>query len=100
MIHMRTVHLSPDSLLVAAKVAVRADDSADDRGARHRRGRERRVRAALPMADVIYLEPDIYQESKADQTDPAIRIVQRAWGDTGEPASGPSRQARPRPAAR
>jgi len=27
-IHMRTVHLSPDSLLVAAKVAVRAGDSA------------------------------------------------------------------------
>ena len=39
---------------------------------------ERRVRAALPMAEVIYLEPDIYQESKADQTDPAMRTVSRA----------------------
>ena len=79
-IHMRTVHLSPDSLLVAAKVAVRAKDSAETivRGID---AAERRVRTALPIAEVIYLEPDIYQESKADQTDPAIRTVHRAWGE-------------------
>jgi len=87
-IHLRTVHLSPDSLLVAAKVAVRADDSA----AAVVRGidaAESRVRAALPIAHVIYLEPDIYQESRADQTDPAIRVVQRAWDDSG--GTGPRR---------
>jgi cation diffusion facilitator family transporter len=105
-IHMRTVHLSPESLLVAAKVAVRAEDSA----AAIVRGidaAERRVRAALPMAEVIYLEPDIYQESKADHTDPAIRTVHRAWGDytgpdgprgTGpQPAAGPGDQHEPSP---
>ena len=79
-IHMRTVHLSPDSLLVAAKVAVRADDSAET-VVRGIDAAERRVRAALPIARVIYLEPDIYQESRADQTDPAIRTVHRAWDD-------------------
>jgi cation diffusion facilitator family transporter len=87
-IHLRTVHLSPDSLLVAAKVAVRADDSAAT-VVRGIDAAESRVRAALPIAHVIYLEPDIYQESRADQTDPAIRVVQRAWDDSG--GTGPQR---------
>jgi cation diffusion facilitator family transporter len=79
-IHMRTVHLSPDSLLVAAKVAVRARDTAET-VVRGIDAAESRVRQALPIAHVIYLEPDIYQESRADDTDPAIRTVQRALGD-------------------
>ena len=87
-IHLRTVHLSPDSLLVAAKVAVRTDDSAAT-VVRGIDAAESRVRAALPIARVIYLEPDIYQESRADQTDPAIRVVQRAWDDSG--GTGPQR---------
>jgi cation diffusion facilitator family transporter len=79
-IHLRTVHLGPDSLLVAAKIAVRADDTAETivRGIDAAEGR---VRQALPIAQVIYLEPDVYRESKADETDPAIRTVHRAWGD-------------------
>ena len=83
-IHLRTVHLGPDSLLVAAKVAVRRDDTAETivRGID---AAESRVRQALPIADVIYLEPDIYQESRADGTDPAIRTVQRASGDYDGP---------------
>ena len=39
-IHMRTIHMSPDSLLVAAKIAIRASDSGRGHRARHRRGRE------------------------------------------------------------
>jgi divalent metal cation (Fe/Co/Zn/Cd) transporter len=76
-IHMRTVHLAPDSLLVAAKVAVRGDEPAAEvvRGIDIAEGR---VRAALPIAHVIYLEPDIYREEKVDQADPAVRSVQRA----------------------
>jgi len=59
-IHLRTVHLGPDELLVAAKIAVsgRADGediatTIDDA--------EARVRDALPIARIIYLEPDIYR---------------------------------------
>jgi len=76
-IHMRTVHLAPESLLVAAKVAVRAGERAVDvvRGIDIA---ERRVREAVPIAHVIYLEPDIYREERVDQTDPAIRAVQRS----------------------
>jgi cation diffusion facilitator family transporter len=58
LIHMRTLHLGPEELLVAAKIAVEHDDTAaaiaqaiDDA--------ERRVRAEVPIARVIYLEPDL-----------------------------------------
>lgn len=57
-IHLKTMHLGPDELLVAAKVAMpkaldlpsiaRAIDDA-----------EARVRAAEPQARVMYLEPDL-----------------------------------------
>jgi cation diffusion facilitator family transporter len=57
-IHMRTLHLGPDELLVAAKIAVHYDDSAQD-VARAINAAERRIREAVPIAQVIYLEPDI-----------------------------------------
>jgi cation diffusion facilitator family transporter len=65
-IHMRTVHLGPEELLVAAKIAVRHDESAED-VARGIDAAEARVRAAVPIAKVIYLEPDIYQANKAEE---------------------------------
>lgn len=57
-IHMRTLHLGPEEILVAAKIAVDHDDTA----AQVAKGideAERRVRAAVPAARVIYLEPDL-----------------------------------------
>ncbi|GAC66202.1 cation diffusion facilitator family transporter [Gordonia soli] len=61
-IHLRTQYLGPEELLVAAKIAIppktdvaavaAAIDSA-----------EARVRAALPQARVIYLEPDLDRSS-------------------------------------
>lgn len=76
-IHMRTMHLGPESLLVAAKIAVPHDETA----AQISRGidaAEARVRRAVPIADIIYLEPDLYVAAKADATDPAMRIARRA----------------------
>ena len=81
-IHMRTVHISPDSILVAAKIGVRATDSAAQIAAGIDAA-ERRVRAAVPIAETIYLEPDIYRPGQADQTDPSIRSAQR--GRTSRP---------------
>ena len=66
-IHMRTLHLGPDELLVAAKIDVAHDDTAADI-ARTINGAEARVRAAVPIARVIYLEPDLYAPA---QTAPA-----------------------------
>jgi cation diffusion facilitator family transporter len=58
-IHMKTLHLGPEELLVAAKIAVRATDSAAE-VAKGIDAAEARIRAAVPIARVIYLEPDIY----------------------------------------
>ena len=57
-IHLRTLHLGPEELLVAAKIEVTADDSAADIAAAIDSA-EARVRAAVPIARVIYLEPDL-----------------------------------------
>ncbi|MFZ0161791.1 MAG: cation diffusion facilitator family transporter [Kineosporiaceae bacterium] len=57
-IHMKTLHLGPDELLVAAKIAVGALRMACD-VAQIIDDAEVRVRSAVPIARVIYLEPDI-----------------------------------------
>ncbi|MBN9374845.1 MAG: cation diffusion facilitator family transporter [Cellulomonas sp.] len=57
-IHLRTVHLGPDELLVAAKVEVTARETAEEI-ATAIDAAEARVRAAVPLARVIYLEPDL-----------------------------------------
>jgi cation diffusion facilitator family transporter len=59
-IHMRTQHLGPEELLVAAKIAVRHDETAASI-ARAIDEAEARVRAAEPSARVIYLEPDLHR---------------------------------------
>ncbi|MEU5280822.1 cation diffusion facilitator family transporter [Streptomyces asoensis] len=63
-IHMRTLHLGPEELLVAAKIAVRHDDTAGQVAAAINAA-ESRIRTAVPIARVIYLEPDIYSETEA-----------------------------------
>jgi divalent metal cation (Fe/Co/Zn/Cd) transporter len=57
-IHMKTQHLGPEELLVGAKIAVEHDDTAAA-VARAIDEAEARIRAAVPIARVIYLEPDI-----------------------------------------
>jgi len=57
-IHLRTLHLGPEELLVAAKIEVSAAESAADVAAAIDAA-EVRVRAAVPIATVIYLEPDL-----------------------------------------
>jgi cation diffusion facilitator family transporter len=63
-IHMRTLHLGPDEVLVAAKVAVRPDQTAQDI-ARGIDATEERIRAAVPSARVIYLEPDLRRPAES-----------------------------------
>ncbi|WP_239405675.1 cation diffusion facilitator family transporter [Frankia sp. Cj3] len=69
-IHLRTLHLGPDELLVAAKIGMDvtltlpavayAIDSA-----------EARLRAAVPIARRVYLEPDIARETD----EPPVRAM-------------------------
>ncbi|SDY71338.1 cation diffusion facilitator family transporter [Micromonospora pattaloongensis] len=63
-IHMRTLHLGPEELLVAAKIAVRRCDTGEEI-ARNINETEARIRSAVPIARVIYLEPDIYSARSA-----------------------------------
>jgi len=63
-IHLRTVHLGPEELLVAAKVEVVSGDSAEHVAAAIDQAEER-VRAAVPIATVIYVEPDVRRVTPA-----------------------------------
>ncbi|MGX1093207.1 hypothetical protein RKD47_003888 [Streptomyces albogriseolus] len=53
-----------EPLLVAAKIAVRHDETAAEIAAAIDAA-EARIRDAVPIARVIYLEPDIYSEAEA-----------------------------------
>lgn len=57
-IHVKTQYLGPDELLVAAKIAVPASMSTEQ-VARVIDEAEARVRAAVPAARMMYLEPDL-----------------------------------------
>jgi cation diffusion facilitator family transporter len=57
-IHMRTMHLGPEELLVGAKIAVPAEASGAEIAETIDRA-EAAVRAEEPTARVIYLEPDL-----------------------------------------
>ncbi len=61
-IHLKTLHLGPDELMVVAKIAVRHDETASSI-ARAIDSAESRIRSAVPIAHVIYIEPDIYRVS-------------------------------------
>ncbi len=58
-IHLKTLHIAPEELLVAAKISVEAG-ATGQRIASAIDSAERAIRAAEPMAEQIYLEPDIY----------------------------------------
>lgn len=61
-IHMRTLHTGPDEVMVAAKIGVTGTDTADS-VAEAIDAAEARVRAAVPEARWIYLEPDLDRSS-------------------------------------
>jgi len=57
-IHLRTMHIGPDQILVAVKVGVPPTESAQDVAAAID-ATERRIREAVPEASYIFIEPDI-----------------------------------------
>jgi cation diffusion facilitator family transporter len=57
-IHLKTLHLGPEELLVAAKISVGAAATGAEI-AKVIDDAESRIREAVPMARVIYLEPDV-----------------------------------------
>jgi len=74
LIHMKTLYLGPDELLVGAKVAFsrsrKLADVANDINTL-----EASIRAAVPIARVIYIEPDVYvQPNEANPATDAFVI--------------------------
>jgi cation diffusion facilitator family transporter len=60
-IHLKTLHIGPDELLVGAKVEVAGGLSVAE-VASAIDAAEERVRDVVPMARAMYLEPDLYRE--------------------------------------
>ena len=62
-IHLRTMHIGPEELLVACKIAVAPLDSAQD-VARAIDQAEARIRSVVPEAAYIFIEPDIQRANR------------------------------------
>ncbi len=71
LIHIKTLHLGPEEVLVAAKVGV---ESTTDAAvvAETINAAERAIREAEPMSIHVYIEPDIYQENHVPADRPAV----------------------------
>ena len=65
LVHLKTMYLGPDEMLVGAKITLPAVTTLTDI-ALAINAVEARVREAVPIARVIYLEPDVYAPSVAE----------------------------------
>jgi cation diffusion facilitator family transporter len=68
-LHMKTLHLGPEEVLVAAKIAVVPCDTAVEVTEAIDRA-EANIREAEPMVTALYLEPDIYDPDYVPATRP------------------------------
>ncbi len=68
LIHLRTQHLGPEELLVGAKVALDPEQPLYE-VAEIINEIEVRVRAKVPMARVIYIEPDVMRQESTPESD-------------------------------
>ncbi|WP_460796981.1 cation diffusion facilitator family transporter [Microbacterium sp. GXF0217] len=77
LIHLKTLYLGPDELLVVAKVALSGDktvrEAADDID-----DIEKRIRDAVPIARAIYVEPDIYRPSLDPEPSTDVFVLKSA----------------------
>ncbi|GAA3655128.1 cation diffusion facilitator family transporter [Microbacterium marinilacus] len=77
LIHIKTLYVGPEELLVAAKVGLPQDklllDVASDINAV-----EERIREAVPAARIVYLEPDVYRPAGLPQPETDAIILKSA----------------------
>ncbi len=93
-IHMKSLYLGPDELMVGMKVAVGATTSAREVAVAID-AVERRVREAVPIARVIYIEPDIERPAVDGSTAGA---EQSGTDPAADPAADPAVNAAATPA--
>ncbi len=70
-IHLKTMHIAPEELLVAAKIAVSQHAAAVD-VAQTIDSAERALRAAEPMATQVFLEPDLRRDDYVPDERPEV----------------------------
>ncbi|TDC35916.1 cation diffusion facilitator family transporter [Micromonospora sp. KC213] len=87
-IHMKTLYLGPDELMVAAKIGVPPCDSTE-KLARDINTVEARIRRVVPIARVIYLEPDIYDPAAAQRAGNGAAVAGQPVGEPGEVTGRP-----------
>lgn len=64
-IHLRTVHIGPEDILVTVKVGADAQETLADIGARTDDA-EARIRAAVPAVRLIFIEPDVRHDAAVE----------------------------------
>jgi cation diffusion facilitator family transporter len=88
LIHMRTQHIGPDELLVGAKIELVPDLSVAEAAEAVNRV-EASVRRAVPIARIMYLEPDIFRTAVPRETNAPAHLGGPAGGpDGGGPDGG------------
>jgi cation diffusion facilitator family transporter len=70
-IHLRTLYVGPEELLVAAKISIERTQTGEEIAASINAA-EARVRAAVPEATVIFLEPDLDRAVSAAPTEAGL----------------------------
>ncbi|GAA4780158.1 MULTISPECIES: cation diffusion facilitator family transporter [Microbacterium] len=73
LIHVKTLYVGPEELLVAGKIGLPEDISVAD-AARDIDAVEARIREAVPAARIIFLEPDVYR-SPTEQAPPTETFI-------------------------
>lgn len=77
LIHMKTLYLGPDELLVGAKVAFAKTKKLSD-VANAINAVESAIRETVPIARVIYIEPDVYLPPSAGHTNTDAIVIKGA----------------------
>jgi len=89
LIHMRTEHIGPDELLVGAKIEL-VDGLSVPEVAEAVNRIESNVRRNVPIARVMYLEPDIFRTQVPSEDSEPAHLEPAA---TGEPQAGAGTEA-------
>ena len=98
LLHMRTQHLGPDELLVGAKIELVPGLAVHEVADVVNRV-EASVRRAVPIARILYLEPDVFRTAMPPAPDDSNVAAEPAEGaaeataDVTEPAGAPAHEA-------
>ena len=84
LIHLRTMHLGPDELLIVGKLELDPSFTFEQVTETVNQA-EARIRAAVEPAGLIYLEPDIYRESADRKASGGEPVERTAPGTAGTP---------------